>query len=113
MVYEAKEMYADAITEYKTALQLGGSPGEMRGLLGYVYAATGDLGNAEKVIRELKQLWPGYARAALDLAVIYSGLGQKDEALYWLGKASEKEVGDLIEIGQDPHFGALRGDQHD
>jgi TolB-like protein/DNA-binding winged helix-turn-helix (wHTH) protein/Flp pilus assembly protein TadD len=111
MVYEDKKMYADAITEYKTALQLGGSPGEMRGLLGYVYAATGDLGNAEKMIRELKQLWPGHARAALDLAVTYSGLGQKNEALYWLGKASEKEVGDLIEVGQDPHFAVLRSDQ--
>lgn len=110
MVYEDKKMYADAITEYKTALQLGGAPGEMRGLLGYVYAATGDLGNAEKMIRELKQLWPGHARAALDLAVIYSGLGEKNEALYWLGKASEKEVGDLIEVGQDHHFAALRSD---
>jgi tetratricopeptide (TPR) repeat protein len=111
IVYEDKKMYANAITEYKTALQLGGSPGEMRGLLGYVYAATGDLGNAGKMIRELKQLWPGYARAALDLAVIYSGLGQRDQAIYWLGKASEKEVGDLIEIGQDPHFVVLRSDQ--
>jgi tetratricopeptide (TPR) repeat protein len=111
MVYEDKKMYADAITEYKTSLQLGGSPAEMRGLLGYVYAVTGDLGNAEKMIRELNQLWPGYARAALDLGVIYSGLDQKDRALYWLGKASEKEVGDLIEIGRDSHFAALRGDQ--
>jgi tetratricopeptide (TPR) repeat protein len=111
IVYEDKKMYADAISEYKTALQLGGSPGEMRGLLGYVYAATGDPGNAEKMIGELRQLWPSHARAALDLAVVYSGLGQKDQALYWLGKASEKEVGDLIEVGQDPHFAALRGDQ--
>jgi tetratricopeptide (TPR) repeat protein len=111
MVYEDKKMYADAITEYKTALQFGGSPGEMRGLLGYVYAATGDLGNAEKMIRELKQLWPGHARAALDLAVVYSGLGQRDKAIYWLGKAGEKQVGDLIEVGQDPHFVALRSDQ--
>jgi Predicted integral membrane protein len=111
MVYEDKKMYADAITEYKTSLQLGGSPGEMRGLLGYVYAATGDLGNAEKMIRELNQLWPGYAHAALDLGVIYSGLGQKDRALYWLEKASEKEVGDLIEIGRDSHFAALHGDE--
>ncbi|PYV55899.1 MAG: hypothetical protein DMG98_14175 [Acidobacteria bacterium] len=110
MVCEDQKMYADAITEYKTALQLGGSPGEMRGLLGYVYAATGDLGNAEKMIRELKQLWPGHARAALDLAGIYSGLGQKDQALYWLGKASEKEVGDLAVVGQDPHFAALHSD---
>jgi TolB-like protein/Tfp pilus assembly protein PilF len=111
MVYEDKKMYADAILEYKAGLQLGGPPGEIRGLLGYVYAVTGDQGNAEKMIRELKQLWPAHAHAALDLAVIYSGLNQKDQAMYWLGKASEKEVGDLIEVGQDLHFAALRGDQ--
>ena len=111
MVYEDKNMYANAITEYGTALQLGGSPGEMRGLLGYVYAITGDLGNAQKMIRELEQLWPGHTRAALDLAGIYSGLGQKDQAMYWLGKASEKEVGDLAVVGQDPHFAGLRTDQ--
>jgi TolB-like protein/DNA-binding winged helix-turn-helix (wHTH) protein/Tfp pilus assembly protein PilF len=111
IVYEDKRMYVDAIREFKAALQLGGSPGEMRGRLGYVYATTGDLGNAEKMIGELKQLWPGYAHAALDLAVIYSGLGQNDRALYWLGKASQKEVGDLIEVGQDPHFATLRSDQ--
>jgi TolB-like protein/DNA-binding winged helix-turn-helix (wHTH) protein/Flp pilus assembly protein TadD len=111
VVYEDKKMYADAITEYKTALQLGGPPGEMRGLLGYVYAATGDLGNAEKMVRELKQLWPAHAHAALDLAVVYSGLGQKDQALYWLGKASEKDVGDVVALGQNPHFAALRSDQ--
>jgi Flp pilus assembly protein TadD len=111
IVYEDKKMYSDAIKEYKTALQLGGFPEEVRGLLGYVYAITGDLTNADKMIRELKQVWPGHARAALDLARIYSGLGQQDQALHWLGKASEKEVGDLIEVGQDPHFVVLRSDQ--
>ena len=39
VVYEDKKMYADAITQYRTALQLGGPPREMRGFLGYVYAA--------------------------------------------------------------------------
>ena len=111
IVYEDKKMYADAITEYKAALQLGHSPDEMLGLLGYVYATTGDLGNARTMILELKRRWPGHAVAALDLAEIYSGLGQKEQALYWLGKASEQAVGDLIVIGQDPHFAALRGDQ--
>jgi len=110
IVYEDKKMYANAITEYKTALQLGGFPEEVRGLLGYVYAISGDRANTDKMTRELKQVWPGHARAALDLAGIYSGLGQKDQALYWLGKASEKEVGDLAVIGQDPHFAALHSD---
>lgn len=111
IVYEDKKLYPEAISEYKTALQLGGPPGEMRGLLGYVYAATGDLGNAEKMIRELKQLWPGHAHAALDLAAVYSGLGQTDQALYWLGKASNTEVGDLVVVAQNPHFAALRSDR--
>jgi TolB-like protein/DNA-binding winged helix-turn-helix (wHTH) protein/Tfp pilus assembly protein PilF len=110
IVYEDKKMYANAITEYQTALQLGGSAGEIRGLLGYVYAITGDRANADQMTRKLKQSWPGHARAALDLAGIYCGLGQKDQALYWLGQANEKEVGDLAMIGQDPHFGSLRGD---
>jgi len=110
MIYEDKKMYSDAIREYQTGFQLGGAPDEIRGLLGYVYAISGDRANTEKMTRELKQVWPGHARAALDLAGIYSGLGQKDQALYWLGKASEKEVGDLAVVGQDPHFLELRRD---
>jgi len=110
MIYEDKKMYSDSVREYETGLQLGGAPEEIRGLLGYVYAISGDRANTEKMTHELKQAWPAHARAALDLAGIYSGLGQKDETLYWLGKASEKEVGDLAVVGQDPHFVALHGD---
>jgi TolB-like protein/DNA-binding winged helix-turn-helix (wHTH) protein/Flp pilus assembly protein TadD len=111
VIYENKRMYADAIPEYKTALQLGGPPGEMRGLLGYVYAVSGDTSNAEKIVGELKQLWPGHGHAALDLAVVYSGLGQKEQAMSWLEKANEKGVSDLIGIDQDIHFAALRNDE--
>jgi TolB-like protein/DNA-binding winged helix-turn-helix (wHTH) protein/Flp pilus assembly protein TadD len=111
VIYEDKKLYPDAITEYKTALQLGGPPGEMRGRVGYIYAVTGDSSNAKKVIGELKQLWPGHAHAALDIAVVDAGLGQKDEAMDWLEKANEKEVGDLIGIGNDPRFAVLQGDE--
>jgi Flp pilus assembly protein TadD len=104
-------MHTEAIAEYKTALQLGGAPGEMRGLLGYNYAITGDQRNAELMTKELKQLWPIHAHAALDLAIVYCGLGQKDQALDWLTKASEADVGDLIVIGHDHHFDSLRGDR--
>ena len=104
-------MYAEAITEYKRALQLGGSPGEIRGLLGYTYAVSGNRSDAEKIITELKALWPGQTRAALDLAVVCSGLGDKENALYWLEKAQEKHVSDLIGLGQDSHFVELRRDR--
>jgi len=110
IVYEDEKMYPNAIAEYKTALQLGGLTAEIRGLLGYVYAVTGDRDNARKMTDELKLLWPQQPRAALDLAVVYSGLGQKQQALDWLEKASEKQVGDIIIVGQDPHLTALHDD---
>ena len=101
-------MYAEAITEYKKALLLGGKPGEIRGLLGYAYAVSGNRTDAEKTIAELKALWPGHTHAALDLAVVFSGLGDKENTLYWLEKAQEMHVSDLIAIGQDSHFLGLR-----
>ena len=111
IVYEDKRMYAEAITEYKTALQLGGPPGEMRGLLGYAYAVSGNRTDAEKIIAELRALWPGHTHAALDLAVVFSGLGDKENALSWLEKAQEMHVSDLIGIGNDSHFVELRSDR--
>ena len=111
IAYQDERKYAEAVTEYKRALQLGGPPGEIRGLLGYTYAVSGNRIDAEKMITELKALWPGHTHAALDLAVVFSGLGDKESALYWLEKAKEMNVSDLIGIGQDSHFVDLRGDR--
>jgi len=110
VVYQDKRMYAEAITEYKRALQLGGPPGEVRGLLGYAYAVSGNRTDAEKIIAELKALWPRHTHAALDLAVVFSGLGDKENTLYWLEKAQEMHVSDLIGIRQDSHFVEVRSD---
>jgi len=111
IIYQDKQMHAEAIPEFKKALHLGGAPGEMRGLLGYSLAVSGNRVDAEKVISELKALWPNHAHGALDLAVVFSGLGDKGNALYWLGKAEEMNVGDLIGMAQDSHFVELRSDQ--
>jgi TolB-like protein/DNA-binding winged helix-turn-helix (wHTH) protein/Flp pilus assembly protein TadD len=111
MVYEDKRMYPESITEYKRALQLGGPPGEIRGLLGYAYAVSGNRTDAEKMIAELKALWPRHAHAALDLAVVYSGMGDKETALHWLQRAEAAHVSDLIGIGQDSRFAEMRSDR--
>ena len=111
IVYQDKRMYAEAISEYKRALQLGAPQEELRGLLGYTYAVSGNRTDAEKIIAELKARWPGHTHAALDLAVVFSGLGDKENALYWLEKAQEMHVSDLIGIGQDSHFVEVRSDR--
>jgi TolB-like protein/DNA-binding winged helix-turn-helix (wHTH) protein/Flp pilus assembly protein TadD len=110
IAYQDKGMYGEAIGEYKRALQLGGPPGEMRGLLGYAYAISGNRTDAEEMISELKSLWPAHAHAALDLAVVFSGLGDKENAIHWLENAQKMQVSDLIGIGHDPHFAEVRSD---
>jgi len=42
--------------------------------------------------------------------VVFSGLGNKENALYWLEKAQEMHVSDLIGIRQDSHFVEVRSD---
>ena len=39
-------------------------------------------------------------------------MGDKGNALYWLEKAQEMHVSDLIAIEQDSHFGQVRGERH-
>lgn len=111
VIYADKRMYPEAIAEYKRALQSGGPQEEVRGLLGHAYALSGNRAEAERMITELKAFWPSHPQAALYLAMVFSGLRDQDHAMYWLGKAQEKHVNDMIGIGQDSHFAEMRGDQ--
>jgi len=110
IIYQDKRMHPEAIAEFKKALQLGGAAAEMRGLLGYSYAVSGNRPDAEKMMAELKALLPTQVHAALDLAIVSSGLGNKEDALHWLAKAEELHVGDLIGMAQDARFTELRTD---
>jgi TolB-like protein len=45
-----------------------------------------------------------------DVAGVYAGLGEKEQALYWLGKAVEEHSGSLVWLKVDNTFGSLRDD---
>jgi len=109
-IYEEKGMFPEAIVEYEKALQLGGPGEELRGFVGYLYAVAGNRKEAGRVLENLKRAWPKKTHAALDIALVYAGLADKERALYWLQRANEAKVSDLSDLGQDPHFRRLHGD---
>ena len=43
--------------------------------------------------------------------MVFSGLGDKENAVYWLEKAEGVHVSDLIGIAQDSHFVEVRSDR--
>jgi TolB-like protein/DNA-binding winged helix-turn-helix (wHTH) protein/Tfp pilus assembly protein PilF len=101
-VYEAKAMYADAIAVYSKAGNLAS--------LGHAYAASGKKAEARKILRDLDQQSRRRYISPYDRALIYAGLGEKEQALAWLEKAEEQSV-PMHHINVDRRFDSLRSDQ--
>jgi len=60
--------------------------------------------------QELKQLSTQKFVPARGLAEIYIGLGDKEQAFAWLGKAIEQRNGWLFHIKENPRYDNLRTD---
>ncbi len=110
--YEQKAMYAEAIAAFKKALTLKG--GGERSLpiagLGHVYAVSGNKSEAQTVIDELKQISRQEYVPATNIALIYAGLGEKDQAFAWLEKGYEQRAFQMQWLKIEPRWDNLRSD---
>jgi len=107
---EMKGARDSAIAEYQKARALNDDPSVL-GLLGHIYAVSGDKTEALKILDQLKELSKQRYVAAYSFALIYLGLGDKEEALHWLEKSYEDRAGsDIGYIRIDPLLDPLRGD---
>ena len=109
--YEQKGMHQEAIAEFQKAISLSGEDSlTNRAALGHAYAVAGKEQEALKMIGELKGLSKEIYIAPYDVAMIYVGLDQKDQAFDWLQKASEERSGWLRYLKVDPRLDPLRSD---
>lgn len=110
LAYLQKGMYGEAIAEYQKALSISGGGTVLTALLGHAYALSGRVGEAMKIIGELKEL--SYARyvPAFNIAMIYVGLGEKDQAFGWLDKACLERSSWLVSLKVEPMFDSIRSD---
>ena len=88
LAYERKKQYPEAIAALEKARSLDNNP-SILGYLGFVYAAAGKRAEAERVLNELKRLSTERHVPPYSIAIIYSGLNDKDQAFEWLNKAYE------------------------
>jgi tetratricopeptide (TPR) repeat protein len=86
LAYERKGQYAEAIAALEKARQLDANPFSL-GNLGYVYAAAGKKAEAQKTLEELKELSKQRYVSQYNIACIYAGLNDKDQAFAWLERA--------------------------
>ena len=107
--YEQKAMYKEAAEEFRKAKEADKvSPGD----IGHLEAVSGNKDEARKILAECKQarLSNGGHGSSYSIALIHAGLGEKDQALEWLGTAYNEHLGALVELKAEPRFDALRAD---
>ncbi len=109
--YEQKSMFKEAIEQFQNAIPLLSEAEAMpTASLAHVLAISGRRREAEAVLTRLKERAKKSYVPALDIAVVYAGLGEKDRAFEWLERAYEERSGRLVYIKGDPRLDALHPD---
>jgi serine/threonine protein kinase/Flp pilus assembly protein TadD len=103
--YADKGEYDRAVIEFKQAIAVDKIPNRV-GKLGDVYARWGKKEESLEVVRELKGMSKQRYVSPTLIARIYARLGETDQALSWLEKATKEDGPDA----SDPGFDSLRSD---
>ena len=85
--YEQKRRLPEAIAAFQRALEIDKDNTEIWSGLGHAYALSGNRSEAHKVLDHLKELSAHSYVAPYSFAIIYAGLGEKDQVFAWLDRA--------------------------
>jgi len=115
MAYEQKVLIKEAIVEFQNAVDNWKDNFLPLAGLGHAYGIAGKKKEAQKILEKLleEKLLEKSKRiyvSAYDIAAVYIGLGEKNQAFAWLSKALEERSGFLVYIKCDRRFDGLRSD---
>jgi len=106
--YEQKGLYSDALRDLQRAKELLKTNVSVDADIGHLYAVSGNRAGAERVLRDLKELSTKKYVNAFEIALIYVGLGDKDNAFEWLDKAYQQRSDMLVYLNVDPRLDVIR-----
>jgi tetratricopeptide (TPR) repeat protein len=112
--YAAKGMYPRALAEYDKIAEPDKRVATENQLvadgLGWVYAVSGRRADALKIAKGFGDLSSHAYVDFYQLATIYAGLGEKDEAFRLLEKGYEERSAGMLYLGVDPFWDGMRSD---
>jgi eukaryotic-like serine/threonine-protein kinase len=111
LAYSRSGEHGQAIATLEKGLGVANGQVRLRGMLGYAYAAAGKPAEARHVLDDLKGMPARPFGAAMAVARIHAALGEKDDALKWLGEACGERDSIAIFLKVDPTLESLRGDE--
>jgi tetratricopeptide (TPR) repeat protein len=106
--YEQQRLYPQAIAEFSRAIELAGHNVAFDSNLAVAFANSGRRNEALAIAASMRARNDQNPTALANLALIYVGLGEHDEAMIWLNRAYAARFNPSILIR--PGFDALRSD---
>src|SRR5213078_85027 len=86
LAYLGQRLYPEAAAEFQKAVEVSGRGRRSLGFLGFALAITGKRKEALAILKELQVRYEKHEAIAQDIAVVYTGLGDQDNAFVWLEK---------------------------
>ncbi len=108
--YLRKQMLAEAIAESQKATSLEPSVTWYLAALGYLYARAGGTAEARKVLSELQDQSKHKFVSWYEIAYVYAGLGEKEQAFACLEKAFAQHDAKLTELKTAVAFDDMHSD---
>jgi TolB-like protein/Flp pilus assembly protein TadD len=107
--YEQKGMFDEAAAEFKKAITLSGNLTCATAGLGHVYALAGEKDKALEIIAALDRRSQTQYTPVYDIAIIYAGLGELDEAFARFERDCDQHSSWLAYLAVEPRLDPLRG----
>jgi Flp pilus assembly protein TadD len=108
---EQKRDFVHAISELQNAVKLSSGSTEATAALAHAYAVSGNTSQAVTIADQLKSLSSSKFVSSFEVALIFSGLGNRTEAFQWLERSrEERSLLDDHDISSDPRLDNLRSD---
>ncbi|MBA3634475.1 MAG: tetratricopeptide repeat protein [Acidobacteria bacterium] len=111
IAYLKQQRYEEATAEFDKAVELSKrASSRFLSSLGYSYAVAGRRAEALAILKELEEKYAKREASGQQLAGVYAGLGDKDQAFAWLERDFERRSTGLPEITWRYAFDSLRSD---
>jgi TolB-like protein/Flp pilus assembly protein TadD len=108
--YIERGMFDEAIAEARKAQQLSSVSTRPTAFLGFALAQSGKTVEARLELEKLLKLSAERYVSPYNIAMIYQGLGRRDEALRWLERGYREREPRMVFLKSEPKWSSLRQD---
>ncbi|MDQ3821393.1 MAG: tetratricopeptide repeat protein, partial [Acidobacteriota bacterium] len=108
--YVEKGMYGEAVAEARRAREINSASPQPISCLGYALAKSGKQQEARAELEELLKRSTERYIPPYHIALLYNGLGGREEALAWLGRGLEQRDPFMTFLKVEPKWNDLRDD---